>query len=449
MRCSPRERHTFETICSFANRQGGHILLGVNDDGSVEGVNEKAVVDIERNIVNVTSNPSLFNAAPGIELGHCSIQGKQVIDVWVPMGPSVYRYKGEVYDRIADVDVRLKGDDQVSALYLRKQNLYTEQRIYPYIEVGDLDLQLLDRARDMIRADRPEHPWLALSDNELLGAARLRTRDFQTGEEGFNLASVLLLGRRETILGVCPAYRTDAILKRLDTNRYDDRATVSANLIESYYQLSDFCKKWLPDAFALEGDRRVDARDIIVRELVSNTLIHREYTSPFVSQLVIDREGIRTKNASRCVFAGRISPDNLSPTPKNPIIANFFKQIGLAEELGSGTRNLFRCSRLYTGKEPVLFDGDFFEAFVPTPIVAGLPLKGREREAAKADRPTRVTEDAVRELLALKPAVTAKEVAEYLGANQRTVRRHLADLVEGGTLEMDRKGRSTAYRKRC
>ena len=46
------------------------------------------------------------------------------------MGPSVYRFKGVVYDRVADVDVRLKGDDQISAMYIRKQNLYTEQRIY-------------------------------------------------------------------------------------------------------------------------------------------------------------------------------------------------------------------------------------------------------------------------------------------------------------------------------
>ena len=30
----------FETICSFANRQGGSLLLGVLDDGEVEGVPE-------------------------------------------------------------------------------------------------------------------------------------------------------------------------------------------------------------------------------------------------------------------------------------------------------------------------------------------------------------------------------------------------------------------------
>ena len=45
-RCSNVPEHdTFETICSFANRQGGNILLGVENDGTVVGVNEKNSLD--------------------------------------------------------------------------------------------------------------------------------------------------------------------------------------------------------------------------------------------------------------------------------------------------------------------------------------------------------------------------------------------------------------------
>lgn len=58
---------TFKTVCSFANRLGGDIFLGVGNDGTVAGVNEKAVLDIERNIVNVTSNPATFVPAPSLE----------------------------------------------------------------------------------------------------------------------------------------------------------------------------------------------------------------------------------------------------------------------------------------------------------------------------------------------------------------------------------------------
>ena len=156
------EKDTFETICSFANRQGGHILLGINDDGTIEGIAKSAQKDIERNIVNVTNDPSLFNIAPSLEFLHADIDGKRVIDVWVPIGPSVYRYKGTAFDRFSDVDIKIKSDEQISALYLRKQNLYTEQRIFPHIAKDDLDMALLGKARNMISANRPGHPWLNL-----------------------------------------------------------------------------------------------------------------------------------------------------------------------------------------------------------------------------------------------------------------------------------------------
>lgn len=43
---------------------------------------------------------------------------------------------------------------------------------------------------------------------------------------------------------------------------------------------------------------------------------------------------------------------------RNPFIAKFFRNIGLADELGSGMRNLYKYSKPYSGKDPVLDDGD-------------------------------------------------------------------------------------------
>ena len=58
---------TFETVCSFANRSGGSIYLGVDDDGQVLGVDSKRVSEIERNVVNVVSNRKMFEPAPMVE----------------------------------------------------------------------------------------------------------------------------------------------------------------------------------------------------------------------------------------------------------------------------------------------------------------------------------------------------------------------------------------------
>lgn len=310
---------TFETICSFANRQGGSVLLGVRDDGTVEGVLEVSALSIERNISNVISNPNLFNVSPLVEFERLrDADGKLVIRVWVPMGPSLYTFKGAVYDRVADADVRVKSDAQITSMMARKQSYYSERTVYSWVTEEDLEMGLLDMVRDALRANDADHPWLSLSDEELLRAARLYGRDQLTGERGFNFAAVALLGKEDTILDVMPLYRTDAVLRRVETDRYDDRLVCRSNLVRAYDELVGFCEKWLPDSFVLDGGQRKSARDVIVRELVCNCLIHREFVSPHIARITIDREGIRTSNASRALFAGPVTLESLDPTPQEP-----------------------------------------------------------------------------------------------------------------------------------
>ena len=310
---------TFETICSFANRQGGSVLLGVRDDGTVEGVLEVSALSIERNISNVISNPNLFNVSPLVEFERLrDADGKLVIRVRVPMGPSLYTFKGAVYDRVADADVRVKSDAQITSMMARKQSYYSERTVYSWVPEEDLEMGLLDMVRDALRANDADHPWLSLSDEELLRAARLYGRDQLTGERGFNFAAVALLGKEDTILDVMPLYRTDAVLRRVETDRYDDRLVCRSNLVRAYDELVGFCEKWLPDSFVLDGGQRKSARDVIVRELVCNCLIHREFVNPHIARITIDREGIRTSNASRALFAGPVTLESLDRTPSSP-----------------------------------------------------------------------------------------------------------------------------------
>ena len=52
------------------------------------------------------------------------------------------------------------------------------------------------------------------------------------------------------------------------------------------------------------------------------------------------------ENANRAACEGIITVNNLEPNPKNPIIAAFFRNIGYADQLGAGVRNLFKYSKL-------------------------------------------------------------------------------------------------------
>lgn len=74
---------TFETVCSFANRSGGSIYLGVDDDGQVLGVDSKRVSEIERNVVNVVSNRKMFEPAPMVETEHIEYDERIIVRIWV------------------------------------------------------------------------------------------------------------------------------------------------------------------------------------------------------------------------------------------------------------------------------------------------------------------------------------------------------------------------------
>jgi len=63
-----------------------------------------------------------------------------------------------------------------------------------------------------------------------------------------------------------------------------------------------------------------------------------------------------TENWNRPHGLGNIDPEFFSPYPKNPVIAKFFREIGRAEELGSGVRNTHKYCEVYTkGRRPELW----------------------------------------------------------------------------------------------
>lgn len=58
------------------------------------------------------------------------------------------------------------------------------------------------------------------------------------------------------------------------------------------------------------------------------------------------------------------------PFQKNPPISKVFREIGLADELGSGMRNTYKYTKMYSGAEPEFMEGDIFRITISLPDVA-------------------------------------------------------------------------------
>lgn len=51
-------KDVYDTVCSFSNRDGGHIFLGVKDNGTILGIQADRVEQMKKNFVTTINNDS-------------------------------------------------------------------------------------------------------------------------------------------------------------------------------------------------------------------------------------------------------------------------------------------------------------------------------------------------------------------------------------------------------
>jgi ATP-dependent DNA helicase RecG len=436
-------KDVYESVCSFNNRNGGHLFLGVVD-GTKEicGVNPEKIDKMLKDFTTSINNANKLNPPMYITPEIYDINGKKIIHIWVPEGVQLRRLNGRIWDRTHEGDIDITDNAElVYKMYARKQSTYFVNRVYPKLGLNFLDHDVIHRAKNMAVSRIDNHPWANMNEEEILRSTGLILSDPDTGVEGITLASILLFGKDSTIMSVLPQYKTDAIYRVKQLDRYDDREVIITNLIDSYRRLMDFGKKHLNDTFVLDGDQSVSARDKILREVVSNILAHRDYSNAYTAQFVIESNRIYTKNSNLPHGHGELKLNQFEPFPKNPPISKVFREIGLADELGSGMRNTNKYTKLYSGGTPIFKEDNYFEIVIPLESVANVKV-GPDDTAKVTDGVTvkvtvKVT-DKEKEVIALlleNANYTMSQMAEIMKVSRKTVAAYIKNLKKKGIVE--------------
>ncbi|MCK5202146.1 MAG: putative DNA binding domain-containing protein, partial [Spirochaetales bacterium] len=356
-------KNLFETICAFLNREGGDILLGVDDTGSVKGIEPTAVEKISQDIITQSNNCNLLDPSFILFSQKYEVEGKVILHIAVPESSRVHRYKGTVYDRSNDCDFKVTSPEQIASLSNQKANFYADAKSYPYLTTDDFELDTIEKAKSIIAGRKSTHPWVSLSIEDMLLKAGLFKKDYKTGTGSYTLAAALLFGKEEVIQSLLPTYKTDLLLRRDNPDRYDDRIDVRVNLIESFFIIMDFIDKNLPDPFYLEKEQRISLRDIIFREAVVNMLVHRNFMGQLPARINIYKNSIEMQNPSLPLKKGLLNAKDCIPHQKNPLISKFFLQLGWVEEIGSGIINISRYYPHFAPKGKFeLIEDDYFQA---------------------------------------------------------------------------------------
>jgi len=318
-------RAVIETLVAFANTKGGAVYVGVNDKGEVKGVdiaNESMQQWI--NEIKSKTEPSLI---PYVEI--VKIKNKELVIFSTHEQPiKPISLQGRCYKRINNAN-HLLNVSEVSDLYM--QTMQYSWDAYPYrgADINSLNLkkveQFIAKVNLVKRFSLPLNPQDALSKLNMIqkntptnAAMILFSKD--------NLRYNVHIGR----------FKTPSLIvadKMINGNLFDV-------LEESMQTIIGHLK------FAFEITGKTTQRTEIpeypldaIRELLVNSLIHRDYQSPTDIQIKVYDNSITFFNPSG--LYGNISEEDLNTdsyqaSTRNKQIAEAFYLTNDIEKYGSG-----------------------------------------------------------------------------------------------------------------
>ncbi len=99
-------KDVYESVCSFNNRNGGHLFLGfVDGTKEVRGVNPDRIDKILRDFTTSINNANKINPPMYLTPEIYEIDGKKIIYIRIPEGTQLRRLNGRIWDRTHEGDI--------------------------------------------------------------------------------------------------------------------------------------------------------------------------------------------------------------------------------------------------------------------------------------------------------------------------------------------------------
>ncbi len=410
-----------KTVIAFANTEGGEILIDVDDDGAVVGVDDAAGTILKvANAIRDSIKPdvTVFVLCEGREL-----EGKAVVAVKVQRGAARPYYLAGKGIRPEGVYVR-QGASSVPA---------TESAILKMIkETGGDDYETTRSLKQELTFVSAEKAFK--EENIRFGAEQKRSLGI-IGEDGAFLNLGLLLSDQ------CVHAVKVAVFEGIGKTVFKDRAEFSGSLLNQVNDVYEYINKYNRTRAELSGLKRIDTRDYppeAVREALLNAVVHRDYSysgsvliSIFDDRIELVSLGGLPKGIARSDLMLGVS------VLRNSRLANVFYRLHLIEAFGTGIPKIMEC---YRGRQvqPIIEVSD-------NALKVTLPNTNLRRELSVECDGLSDTERKVMDYLIGRDAASRREIEAAIGLSQSTTIRVLNALTQKQLVSKYGRGKNTAY----
>ncbi len=99
-------KNVYESVCSFNNRNGGHLFLGVIDETKeINGVNPNKIDKIIKDFTTAINNGNKINPPMYLTPEVYDMNGKKIVYIRIPEGTQLRRLNGRIWDRTHEGDI--------------------------------------------------------------------------------------------------------------------------------------------------------------------------------------------------------------------------------------------------------------------------------------------------------------------------------------------------------
>ena len=437
-----------EEIVGMTNTVGGVLFLGVEDDGTITGIQKK-----HKDAVGVTALIANSTVPPISVRAEVIKEEKEVLKIEIPRSRGVVSTSsGKILRR----RLKLDGAPEVIPMYsyeipsrLSELGLldFSAQPLAGAV-LDDLDPNQRIRLRRIIQNRQGgEKALLTLPDDELDIALRLVTE--VAGKYVPTMTGMLLIGKEERIAELMPTARsTFQVLEGTAVRINEDSSKPLLELFENY---ETYLKAWNPERETEYGLFRIPIPEFdwaAYREGLVNAFCHRDYTMLGNVRVLIDDEGMSISNPGG--FIDGVNLKNLltvEPHGRNPALADAMKRIGLAEKTGRGIDRIYEGSIIFGRPWP-----DYTESTSRTVKLfiqrakANLPFaKLIADEQKRQQKPLSIYTLMILSLLNGERRCSLDRIIEVTNLSENKVRAAVENMIEIGLLEATGNGKNRSF----
>lgn len=451
--CTMKENQTFDRksakkepkglsnhIVAFANADGGTLVIGIEDNGTITGID-----DYQNNINELLRVPFDF-CKPSIRITTETIDctdhkgnANHILIISIPQSPELHaNQQDDVYYRMGDKSKKLNFDERLQLMYSKGSRYYEDEPVFR-TSMEDIDLEFVAEYCKKIGYKKSPEEYI------------LQNKDFvvkHDGREEMSGAAILLFGKNPQQFfkrARVRFIRYDGIDAKVGTEMNVIKDEVFEGRILDMVQNSlSFVRSQIKERTRLGKTGTFvttpEYPEFAWKEIIINAIAHRDYSIKGTDiQIKMFDDHITVESPGTLPGIVRLNNIRQVHFSRNPKIAEFLHEYEYVKEFGEGVDRMYNEMKKAGLPAPEYADN----AFMLNVTIRNGEINGElndengeiNGELNSALLYLNKSELAVYHFIQDNPQATRQDMADSLDISSRTVDRAIKSLIDKKLIE--------------